>query len=931
MKMNKNATCQTELSKRFNAKKLVTTIALILVLTISAMLVALPIVSAHDPPLEVHTWCYCVVSNQIIGINQQQKIIFWINTVPPTASGAYGDRWEFILEVTKPDGSIETRGPLTSDPVGSGYIFYTPDQVGTYTVVAKFPGDVITGLPLQPNWGPRSFGYSSVNDTYLASTSDSVTFTAQEDPIEGWPEAPLPTEYWTRPISSANQAWWSLAANWLGGAAQNVGPTSKFNYGTGPESAHIMWVRPAFTGGLMDARFGNYGYVTSHYEGLHFTPLIIDGKLFYNAVNPQVNEGWYCVDLYTGETLYFHNTTGPVTGAGGGMFESYGGISGEALSFAQIYDPELGNQMGGYPYIWSKNGPEPNTWMMFDAFTGSYVCSINNVPVGFSWGPFSFPWGTEVYGKDGSILLYNVVNTGTFAEPDYYLQCWNTTHAIWWKGTQQQWQDRDYSGFSGNNYYNWRPYRNETYDGNNGYSLNVSITAVQGSVQAVREGEFVIGGSTGTNNENGVIPGTMWALSLKPGEEGKLLWSYEFTPPSSADYKSISLGDVDPEDGAFVFYCTQTRQRWGYSLETGELLWESEPENAMKYYGMPTNIYNGVLLTETYLSGGIVYAYNITSGEVLWTYEPKQIGSESPFGYYPITISCVADGKLYTSSSPLWRTQPLWRGSYLRCINASDGEELWKVMHYGDTVIADGFLVGLNFYDNRIYCYCKGPSETTVEGPLITVSLGDSVVVRGTVTDQSPGAKQLVEEGKFGSVPAISDEDQSAWMEYVYQQQAKPKDAEGVEVVLTTLDPNGNTYEVGKATSSMSGVFGCAFEPPVPGLYKIIATFEGSDSYYRSYAETYINVEEAPSPAQPLEPEPTEPEPTEPEPTEPEPTEPTEAEPTEPEPTEPEPTEPEPTEPAEAPFITTETAIIAAVIVAVIIGIAAYWQLRKRK
>jgi len=188
-----------------------------------------------------------------------------------------------------------------------------------------------------------------------------------------------------------------------------------------------------------------------------------------------------------------------------------------------------------------------------------------------------------------------------------------------------------------------------------------------------------------------------------------------------------------------------------------------------------------------------------------------------------------------------------------------------------------------------------------------------------------------VEEGKFGSVPAISDEDQSAWMEYVYQQQAKPKDAEGVEVVLTTLDPNGNTYEVGKATSSMSGVFGCAFEPPVPGLYKIIATFEGSDSYYRSYAETYINVEEAPSPAQPLEPEPTEPEPTEPEPTEPEPTEPTEAEPTEPEPTEPEPTEPEPTEPAEAPFITTETAIIAAVIVAVIIGIAAYWQLRKRK
>ena len=28
--------------------------------------------------------------------------------------------------------------------------------------------------------------------------------------------------------------------------------------------------------------------------------------------------------------------------------------------------------------------------------------------------------------------------------------------------------------------------------------------------------------------------------------------------------------------------------------------------------------------------------------------------------------------------------------------------------------IADGFIVGLNFYDNQIYCYGKGPSATTV-------------------------------------------------------------------------------------------------------------------------------------------------------------------------------------------------------------------------
>jgi hypothetical protein len=57
----------------------------------------------------------------------------------------------------------------------------------------------------------------------------------------------------------------------------------------------------------------------------------------------------------------------------------------------------------------------------------------------------------------------------------------------------------------------------------------------------------------------------------------------------------------------------------------------------------------------------------------------------------------------------------------------------------------------------------------------------------------------------------------------------------------------------------------------------------------------------------------------------------TEPEPTTPEPTTPEPTTPEPTAPAEAPFITTETAILAAVVVACIIGVVAFWALKKRK
>jgi hypothetical protein len=211
-------------------------------------------------------------------------------------------------------------------------------------------------------------------------------------------------------------------------------------------------------------------------------------------------------------------------------------------------------------------------------------------------------------------------------------------------------------------------------------------------------------------------------------------------------------------------------------------------------------------------------------------------------------------------------------------------------------------------------------------------------MVKGTVTDDTPTGRRNTNDiidFTLQGTPAICDEDMSAWMEYMFMQQAKPKDAKGVEVVITTLDPNGNTYELARTTSDINGAFGCVVEPPVPGKYQIMATFEGSASYGPSSASTYLWVEEAPSPAQPIEPEAPE-EPSEPAPTEPE--EPTEQpaateEPTAPEePTEPEPTEPEPTEPAEAPlFSTTDLAIIAAVAVAVVIGVAAYWALRKRK
>ncbi len=122
-------------------------ISMVLLSTIGATIVALPSTSAHYPAWTIPTWCYATTSPNPVGVNQPALIVFWTDKVPYTAVGAYGDRWTFTVDVTKPDGSKETLGPTTSDPVGGGYFVYTPTQTGTYSFVAKFPGATLTGNP----------------------------------------------------------------------------------------------------------------------------------------------------------------------------------------------------------------------------------------------------------------------------------------------------------------------------------------------------------------------------------------------------------------------------------------------------------------------------------------------------------------------------------------------------------------------------------------------------------------------------------------------------------------------------------------------------------------------------------------------------------------------------------------------------------------
>jgi len=111
------------------------------------------------------------------------------------------------------------------------------------------------------------------------------------------------------------------------------------------------------------------------------------------------------------------------------------------------------------------------------------------------------------------------------------------------------------------------------------------------------------------------------------------------------------------------------------------------------------------------------------------------------------------------------------------------------------------------------------------------------------VTDISAGTTQDEQAARFpNGVPAVADESMGPWMEYVYLQKPCPEEVMGVQVTLTAFDSNGNAENIGTVTSDGAGMFKKMWTPENEGEYTVVASFDGSDSYWRSYAETAVGV-----------------------------------------------------------------------------------------
>ena len=802
--------------KTLRNKILAITIALILMISIGASMMIIPKANAHIPSMIIPTYAFVTSSPNPIGLGQSVEVVYWVDKVPPTANTAYGDRWKMSVVITDPNNQNQTYGPYTTSDVGGGDFMFTPTIIGNYTLQAFFPTQVLAGVNPPPTGNTSPF----INDTYTASISPPATLVVQSEPITSYPLNPLPTDYWNFPINGMNPAWTLVSGDWLLSSYDAAG--NRYNpYTTAPTSAHILWTDPIAAGGVVGGNYTDFNYYTGlAYETKFNSPIIMNGNLYFNL--PRGNNvgvgGTTCINLKTGQQKWYEpdalNTLGVASNP-----TALGYNLGETnvinqVSFGQNLDYQSPNQYGITSYIWTTvSGAGNSTYNIYEPDTGQYLYSITNV---------SFT-GTNTFDANGNLCVYIWNAAGG------WLAMWNFP--------------LDIMHYMQNvNVWEWRPMQTFPMDWKYGLQWNNTNEPI------LRDGNGLTMAIDHVVPDDGVIVmasgsiGTPESWQWEAGfstTDGHNLWQANRTEPIGATTWAL-LGPA--ENGVYTEFRESTMTWYAYSLYTGDQVWgpTTPYPQAFGSYSWQTSIAYGYLLGLDF--AGYVHAFNISTGIEAWSFFTGSSGTSTPYGTWVLNNPppTSAGGLIYVVAGHAYNP-PLYPGAQIYCINATNGNLVWSELGfytYDPVEVADGVLLCYNCYDGQIYCYGQGLSATTITAPEVGIPEGNQVLIQGTVTDQSP-AKATSLGAPAAGTPAISDDSMSAWMAYLYMQQPMPTNATGVTVTLTAIDPNGNLITLGQATSDDIGKYAFPWTAPtVPGLYKVTATFSGTNSYYSSSAET---------------------------------------------------------------------------------------------
>jgi len=785
-------------------------ILLMIIATVSLTTIVLPTVNAQPPePLTKQTFAYVGLIPSSVGVNQE--VLIHLGIYSTTAGTDYG--WEGLtVTVTKPDGTTQTLGPFTTDSTGGTGTSYTPTEVGTYTFQSHFPEQQVPIPYFDFNMG-LFFPEGSI---FLASNSEIVNLVVTEEPIPFYPDIPLPAEFWSRPVDSQFRNWFSISGNWLEIPSNRYAP-----HNDAPQTAHILWAKPQTNGGLAGGITGEHGMEEGDaYEGKWQNPIIINGVLYYNKYGIEIfgrelndANAVIAVDLRTGEELWIKEDV--------------------RFSFGQTLYFDSWNYHGVYDYLWEVQG---NTWNAYDPFSGDWSWSITDIPSGIRYT-----------GSNGEfyILVTDYTNG--------WMALWNQTKLGNIYGAMDFFDPAWAQGSFGRNV------ENRITNGSTAYSWNVTIPTDLPPIYSGLLGEFsalfddrLIGANLSPTRDALNI----WAINLKQGQEGQVIFNTVWNPPASwqTGLNSIRFAGHTEYGAGGVFILTNKEERVhiAFSSDNGAYLWQTEQEHYLQ--GL-TIIEVSIVDDKAYSTGvsGVVYCYDINTGNTLWTYENKDPYNEYLFGdNWWAFIPFISDGKVYLGHYEHSPVDPKPRGAPFVCLDAETGEEIWRIDGMfretewgGEPVIGDSIIATLDTYTNLIYAVGKGPTQTTVTAPDAGIALGTTVVIRGMVTDISAGTKSPEIVARFpNGVACVADADMSEWMAYVYKQFPMPMQTEGVRVTLDVVDANGNFRNIGTATTDANGFYSLHWQPDIPGKYTVIATFEGTEGYYPSYAENAFAVDE---------------------------------------------------------------------------------------
>jgi hypothetical protein len=854
--------------KKMQTKKKIAILAVIMILSI-----ALPILLASGAvyyPEGTHfiTYAQINVAPNPVGVGQTVTVNLYL-AVPLETSEAAGPSHVYI---TDPDGHKTEYGPYFSDATGGTYMTFIPDKTGEWEVYWEYPGQTLTGRSYPSGWG------GMIADP---STSPTIHLTVQQEPISlsAYPITPLPTRWWQTPVTAENsQEWYKICGPWLGYSPNDFASCGGLGLNNGFENnvcnpytedvlaGHVIWTLPWGAGGIPGGIFGgtehsNY-WMTRQYSP-NFAPIIMNGVMYSQqytyAKTTGALDGILATDLYTGEELFRIETDTTL-------------VAGHMQYIKNV------NEYGVRgPWLWTEGAPEGvelpantgTTMNMWDAFNGNYIGSIIN---GTGFGGYramrsaldesgglvgyyveSGPATMTVYPSSGGSM--EVENTGD------HLVCWNmTTCLMAQRGLPT-------------------PSRGFVADFSRGIQYSVDLpTEINGQeIAGLPWGMWSSGASYDDysytplltagfvhgNVGSGYEQAGFVSICSMDGVDGHQLMLKNLTYPEEPTLRPWTRIGGNYGGGCVFLFGGVGYENWhgtAYDLRTGQQLWEMQLTPPEGYEVHPYDVFNfksmyanGIELVFGF--GGDIWAVNATTGEQMWVTNTNILigdpGIETPYGIWPLWIfaaQCQSANVAYFGIGHEY-DPPLFHGAQVIALNMTNGDLIWSELgtYTRAHAIAQGVYIAMNEYDNQVFAFAKGPTSLTVDAPNVGVTTETPITISGMITDVSPGTKQSAVALNFpNGLPCVSDESQSHWMEYVYQQQPLPTDATGVPITISVTDSNDNTYEIGTVTSDTSGTFALTWTPIISGDYTVVATFDGSNSYYGACAEAHFYASEAP-------------------------------------------------------------------------------------